>query len=243
MTAPLDARVAELSAEPGRTWGVPDAIAALLCVPAVVLASLLLLALLPDVPGAVATAVATVLLGGAAAVVVRRPVRQSGGAERALGLDPPEWSDTGRVLIWSLVLLLAQTAAVVAVAAAIPALRDVPPDNTSFLRDEPPLALIAIVVAAVLLAPVIEEVLFRGVVLQGLMPRVGFWPAAGVSSVCFGVFHATGTGLEAVPVVVATGVFGLGLCVLTRRTGRLGPGIAVHALRNALAIAAVVLGG
>jgi membrane protease YdiL (CAAX protease family) len=31
-------------------------------------------------------------------------------------------------------------------------------------------------------------------------------------------------------------VFGVGLCVLTRRTGRLGPGIGVHALRNAVAI-------
>jgi membrane protease YdiL (CAAX protease family) len=52
-----------------------------------------------------------------------------------------------------------------------------------------------------------------------------------------------GTGVEAVPLVIATAVFGLGLCVLTRRTGRLGPAIGVHALRNAFAVAAVVLGG
>jgi membrane protease YdiL (CAAX protease family) len=39
-----------------------------------------------------------------------------------------------------------------------------------------------------------------------------------------------------VVIVVATAVFGLGLCLLARRTGRLGPGIGVHALRNAVAI-------
>jgi membrane protease YdiL (CAAX protease family) len=40
---------------------------------------------------------------------------------------------------------------------------------------------------------------------------------------------------------VATGVMGLGLCVLARRTGRLGPGIGVHAVRNALAMILVAL--
>jgi membrane protease YdiL (CAAX protease family) len=243
VTAPLDERVTVLSAEPGRTWGVADAVAAVLAVPAVVALSLLALAAVPEVPEAAATAVATVLLGALTVLVVRRPARQSGGAERALGLGLPEWRDTGRVVLWSLLLLLAQAVSVALLAAAVPRLRDVPVDNASFLREEPPLALIAIVLAAVLLAPVIEEVLFRGVVLQGLMPRLGFWPAAVLSSLCFGLFHATGTGLEAVPIVVATGVFGLGLCLLVRRTGRLGPGIGVHALRNALAIGVVVLGG
>jgi membrane protease YdiL (CAAX protease family) len=242
VSAPLDDRVAALSAEPGRTWGVLDAVAAVLTVPAVLALSLLALDVVPEVPDAAATAVATVLLGGLTVLVVRRPARQSGGAERALGLDLPEWRDTGRVVLWSLLLLLAQALSVAVLAAVVPRLRDVPVDNASFLREEPPLALIAIVLAGVLLAPVIEEVLFRGVVLQGLMPRLGFWPAALLSSLFFGLFHATATGVEAVPIVVATAVFGLGLCLLVRRTGRLGPGIGVHALRNALAIGVVVLG-
>lgn len=243
MTAPLDERVAQLAAEPGRTWGLADAVAAVLTVPAVVVLSLLALAALPEVPDAAATAVATVLLAGLTVLVVRRPARQSGGAERALGLDLPEWTDTGQVVLWSLLLLVAQGLSIALLVALVPRLRGVPVDNASFLREEPPLALIVIALAAVLLAPVIEEVLFRGVVLQGLMPRLGFWPAALLSSLGFGLFHATGTGVEAVPIVVATGVFGLGLCLLARRTGRLGPGIGVHALRNAVAIGVVVLGG
>ena len=242
MTAPLDVRVAELAAEPGRTWGVRDALLALLAVPLTLVVAILVLTALPELPTAATVSLATALLGVAVVLVARRPAQQSGGAERALGLDLPLWSDTGLLLRWGLLLLLAQAGAVALLNAIIPALRGVPVENAGFLRDQPPLGLIALAVAAVLVAPVLEEVLFRGVVLRGLMLRTGFWPAALVSSACFGVFHANATGIEAVPIVVATAVFGLGLCVLTRRTGRLGPGIGVHALRNALAVAAAALG-
>jgi membrane protease YdiL (CAAX protease family) len=238
----LDERVAELRAQPGRTWGPRDALLAVLAVPLSLALSVLLLAALPDVPTSTAVAAATVLLGGAAVLAARRPARQSGGVERALGLDLPLWSDTGRIVGWSLLLLLAQGLVVVVAAAVVPALRDVPVDNASFLRDQPPGALVVLVLAAVLVAPVLEELLFRGVVLRGLMLRTGFWPAAAVSSACFGLLHATALGAEGVPIVLATAVFGLGLCVLTRRTGRLGPAIGVHALRNALAVATVALG-
>ena len=240
---PLDARVAELSADPGRTWGVRDAVLGVLAVPLSLLTALLLLAALPEVPAAVSAAVASLLLGVGAVLVARRPARQSGGVDRALGFGLPQWSDAPRVVGWTLLLTLVQGLALVALSAAVPALRGVPADNASFLRDQPLVSLVVLAVAAVLVAPVLEELLFRGVVLRGLMLRLGFWPAAVLSSACFGAFHATGAGIEAVPVVVATAVFGLGLCVLTRRTGRLGPGIGVHALRNAFAVAAVVLGG
>ena len=250
MTAPLDAGVAELAAElatraaagSGRSWGPVDALLGIACVPASLLLSVLLVAALPDVPDAAALALATALLSGVALLVARRPVRQSGGAERALGLDLPLWSDTRRVLGWTVLLLIAQSAAVALAPLVVPQLEGAPADNASFLRGQPPLALVVLVLAAVLVAPVVEELLFRGVVLRGLMLRTGFWPAAVLSSLVFGAFHATSTSLDAVPVVLATTVFGLGLCVLTRRTGRLGPAIGVHALRNAIAVAAVVLG-
>lgn len=235
----LDERVAELAAEPGRTWGVPDAVLAIAAVPLSLVLSVLLLAALPDLPTAAAVSGATVLLGLAAAVAVRRPAQQSGGLERALGLELPLWSDVGRIVRWSLLLLLAQSSVIVLARLAVPALRDVQVDNAGFLREQGPFALVLLAVAAVLVAPVLEELLFRGLVLRGLMLRTGFWPAAAVSSFCFGALHATAVGLEGLPIVLATGVFGLGLCVLTRRTGRLGPAIGVHALRNAVAVAAV----
>jgi hypothetical protein len=239
----LDERVAEIAADPGRTWGVPDAVLGILVAPLSLALSVLVLAVLPEVPTAAALSAATALLAAGTALAVRRAARQSGGAERALGLELPLWSDSGRILGWSLLLLVAQALAIALGAALVPALRDAPVDNTGFLEGQSSLALVVLVLAAVLVAPVLEELLFRGLVLRGLMLRLGFWPAAALSSVCFGALHATALGIDGVPIVLATGVFGLGLCVLTRRTGRLGPAIGVHSLRNALAVASVALGG
>jgi membrane protease YdiL (CAAX protease family) len=231
----LDDRIAEIAADPGRTWGFRDALLGLLAVPAVFAVTVALLSVVPEVPGALATALATVGLAAVAVALARRAARQSGGWERALGLQLPEWSDLGRIIVWSLLLFVVQ-AAVISALVALPGLRGAQADNSSFLRDEPLLSLLLFAVLAAAVAPVLEELLFRGLVLRGLMLRLGFWPAATVSSVFFGLFHAQSTGRDAVVIVVATAVFGLGLCVLTRRTGRLGPGIGVHALRNALAI-------
>jgi membrane protease YdiL (CAAX protease family) len=232
---PLDARVAELADEPGRTWGVRDAVLGLLAVPAVFALTLTVLAVVPDVPGPVATGLATALLAALTVLLGRRAARQSGGWQRALGLDLPEWSDSRRVVLWALLLLVAQYAVVLTLV-QLPALSGAQADNSSFLRDEPLASLLAYAVLAAVIAPVLEELLFRGLVLRGLMLRLGFWPAALVSSVCFGVFHAQSLGRDSAAIVAATVVFGIGLCVLTRRTGRLGPGIGVHALRNAIAI-------
>ena len=236
---PLDDRIAELRDEPGRTWGVPDALFALLAVPL----SLVLLGLLVvtglDLPPAIATLMATAVLAGLAVLAGRRAVRQSGGWQRALGLDLPEWRDSWQIVGWSLLLLVVQGAVTAGLQQLVDPLEGAVADNASFLRDQPLWALLVFAVAAVAVAPVLEELLFRGLVLRGLMLRIGFWPAAVVSSVFFGLFHAQGTDASSVLVVVATAVFGLGLCVLARRTGRLGPGIGVHALRNAVAVFAV----
>ena len=238
---PLDARIAEIAAEPGRTWGLREAVLGVLAVPAAFVVAIVLLSLVPGMPGALATVLATVALAAAVLAVARRPARQSGGAERALGFDLPAWADVPRILTWSFVLFVVQAGAVAVLVAGVPTLEGAEADNSSFLREEPLWALLLFVVLACAVAPLLEELLFRGIVLRGLMLRIGFWPAAVISSVCFGLFHAQSLGGDAVLLVVATGVFGLGLCLLTRLTGRLGPSIGVHAVRNAIAIAFTTL--
>jgi uncharacterized protein len=237
---PLDAAVRDVSTDPGRTWGVRQAVLAVLAVPASLAAGLLVLLLVPGVPGLVGTAVATLALTTFAVLLARPPALQSGGVGRALGLGPPVPSDVGRVLGWSFLLLVVQVVTVSLLVQLVPALRGASPDNIGFVRDEPGASVVVLAVLAVVVAPVVEELLFRGVVLRGLMLRVGFWPAAVTSSALFGVFHAQGSPAEAALLAIATGVFGLGLCVLVRRTGRLAPAIGVHAVRNALALGAAL---
>lgn len=238
---PLDAQISQIAADSRRTWGVRDAVLGVLAVPAAMVLGLLALALVPGVSGIAATGVAMLALAALALLLTRRAARESGGFRRALGFDLPGPSDLGRVIGWTVLLLVVQVAAVAVLSLLVPGLRGESAENVGFLRDEPALTVLIVVLLAVVVAPVVEELLFRGLVLRGLMLRIGFWPAALVSSAFFGLFHAQGTAAEAVLLAVATGVFGLGLCVLVRRTGRLGPAIGVHAVRNALAIVAVLL--
>jgi uncharacterized protein len=238
---PLDVRMDEIRQEPRRTWGVPDALLAMLAVPvaAVLFSGLVAAGLrLPEVASLV---LATVALCGLAVLAGRRPAAQSGGWFPALGLDLPEWRDAWRIVGWTVLLLLVQLA-LTAVLLLVPALRDVEPEsNVDFLADQPLWALMVFAVLTVTVAPVVEEVLFRGVALRGLMVRVGFWPAALVSTAFFAVLHVQRLAVGSVFLLVVIGALGLALCLLTRRTGRLGPAIGVHALYNATVFLVAVL--
>jgi membrane protease YdiL (CAAX protease family) len=237
---PLDVCIEELRGDPGRTWGARDAALAMIMVPiALVLASSLLIAL--GAPTVAAAAGGTAAVAGAAVLVGRRAAAQSRGWERAFGFDAPLWSDTGRIVGWTIALLVLEVVVAGLLAQVVPALQDAQASNTELLQELSFGGLLVFAVLAVTVAPVLEELLFRGLVLRGLMLRMGFWPAALVSSAVFGLLHATAADASGLLVVVSITVLGLGLCVLARRTGRLGPGIGVHALHNAVAVLAVAV--
>jgi membrane protease YdiL (CAAX protease family) len=87
----------------------------------------------------------------------------------------------------------------------------------------------------VLLAPFVEEVLFRGVG-QSLFRHVsGAMPAIAVIGIAFGAWHGL---LYALLVLIP---FGWALAVIRERTNSVYPGMIVHALFNAFAITASVL--
>lgn len=235
---PLDVCIEELRTDPGRTWGARDAALALLMVPVVlVAASSVLLAL--GAPVVAAAAGGTAAVATAAVLVGRRGAAQSRGWERAFGFDAPLWSDTGRIVLWTVGLLVLEAVLAGVLVQVVPALQDAQASNTELLQDQSLAGLLVFAFLAVTVAPVLEELLFRGLVLRGLMLRMGFWPAALLSSVVFGLLHATAADASGLLVVVSITVLGLGLCLLARRTGRLGPGIGVHALHNAIAVLVV----
>jgi membrane protease YdiL (CAAX protease family) len=84
----------------------------------------------------------------------------------------------------------------------------------------------------VVLAPISEEVCFRGMLFGGLrekLPRLG---AALLSALIFGGLHAL-TGVSAVPPLI---VFGFVLALLYEKTGSVLPGIVLHMLNNSIAL-------
>jgi hypothetical protein len=91
-----------------------------------------------------------------------------------------------------------------------------------------PLALACFAGTAILLAPLFEETLFRGVLLPVLGRRTGGGPAVLISAAVFAVAHLS-LG-ELVPLFL----LGVGLGWLRWRSGRLASPVLMHALWNGL---------
>ena len=93
------------------------------------------------------------------------------------------------------------------------------------------------VIALVVLAPLGEELLFRGLLLRALARRLRFWPAALISSGTFAASHADAYVIW--PRAISVLVTGLALAWLYRRRGYWAAVVA-HATVNAVAAAALV---
>jgi membrane protease YdiL (CAAX protease family) len=89
---------------------------------------------------------------------------------------------------------------------------------------------------AVLCAPAIEEILFRGVMLTALQRAWGTICAAIVVSLIFVALHA-GEAAGYPPAMVAIGAIGLLTLALRLRTGKIAPAIAAHAGYNLVIVA------
>jgi membrane protease YdiL (CAAX protease family) len=99
--------------------------------------------------------------------------------------------------------------------------------------DESTLALIAVTFLVTLLAPICEELFFRGFCFTALRRSVGVAGAAIVTGAVFGLIHAGGTEPE---FLVPLGVLGALLCLLYWRTGSLLPCMVLHAINNSIAL-------
>lgn len=98
-------------------------------------------------------------------------------------------------------------------------------------REESTAAVLAYFVTICLLAPVVEEIFFRGFMFTVLWKRIGpVWGALIVGGT-FGLAHAGGTPALS---LLALSVFGIGLCFLYWRTQSIVPCMALHALNNSI---------
>lgn len=99
---------------------------------------------------------------------------------------------------------------------------------------------VAVVVTTVFLAPLAEELVFRGILLRALAARFAGWTAVVLSAAAFAAGHL----LDPNAVLAVPALFVVGL-VLGRRvvvSGRLGGAIAIHAGFNLLSVLFLFLG-
>lgn len=95
-------------------------------------------------------------------------------------------------------------------------------------------AYVANFVVIALIAPVVEELMFRGLGYSLLRP-LGEVPAILWVGVAFGIYHGL---LDALPILIA---FGAALALVRARTNSVYPGMVVHALFNTITLV-VILG-
>jgi uncharacterized protein len=205
--------------------------------------------------------VATSLVGAAALLWIGRA---TGLSWRDLGLARETW----RVgAVWAAVIIVV-VGSVYAIAAEIPVTRELFSDDRVQAQSLGTLAF-HVFVRIPFGTVVLEEVLFRGVLLALGARTMGWWRSAVLSSVLFGLWHilpaqgaaqanpavedvvsaggggTAGVVLAVVTSVVATALAGLVFCWLRIRSGSLFASMGLHWATNGLGyfFAALVRGG
>lgn len=174
-----------------------------------------------------------VVFAGVPTLVSRR--HGSGSWAADFGWRVPTAADWGL----GLVVGLTMRGADLAVGALAGHLGWVAGDNSSWLFSPRAwLVTVLFVLGAAVVAPALEELFFRGLVLQAMARSTWFgsrWStpvAVAVSSVLFGVLHTTAMDASGLYVVAVTTAAGLVLALLAVRRGNLGAAITAHIVFN-----------
>jgi membrane protease YdiL (CAAX protease family) len=103
--------------------------------------------------------------------------------------------------------------------------------------------LVSMLIVIVIVAPMIEELIFRGVVLRGLLSRTAPAVAIGLQGVLFGCAHidpARGTGNIGLAILLSGVGITLGASAYLFR--RIGPTVVAHGILNGIAMLLVLSG-
>lgn len=171
--------------------------------------------------------------------------RYGAAARRVIGPSPSGWADVGVGVGMGLACFIGGRALLVGLVALLTGLGwDVPPVQETFRdiagdRATAPL----LVFTAVLLAPVSEELLFRGVLFQGVRTRTGFWGAALASAGVFTLAHVGDGGGPVADLIIVAGILPLGVvfAAVMQWRGSLIACAMTHAVYNAGGVALLIL--
>lgn len=223
--------------EPRPAWGPARVLAALGILLALLIAEVAVIAILdPDLDSLGSRLVLQAALAGTlvgVAFVAANPGAGLLAQPTALGLRRPPGKFIGPTLICYFGYL---ACALVIAALIAPEQEDV---TIELGADEGALGAIVAGVLIVAVAPLTEEVFFRGFMFAGMRRALPFVLAALIPSVIWGFFHYTGP--DSWGVVLQLSIFGLWLSWLFQRTGSLWPPIAVHAFNNAIAFTLLLI--
>jgi membrane protease YdiL (CAAX protease family) len=127
--------------------------------------------------------------------------------------------------------------------AGIPYTGNVDSGNGKGIRHIIPERILAAAVVAVVVAPFVEELIFRGVILRALRSRLSLVPAVLIQGVLFGAAHAqVSYGWANLGLILVLSTIGVVLGFYAAWRRRLGPTIIAHAIWNGIVVLVVALG-
>lgn len=155
--------------------------------------------------------------------------------------EPEKRASTTRKLIWAIPAVVAALAIAVALTSFFEILNQMliggPPDTQNAIKQllerGDTLTLVMLGLSAVLIAPLVEEIIFRGFLFRNLRDTVGKGLAAVLSGLVFGLVH-----LHPTLILPLTGL-GIALALLYEWTGSLWVPIAAHMAFNLLTLVRV----
>jgi membrane protease YdiL (CAAX protease family) len=161
-----------------------------------------------------------------------------------LGTDiglTPRFSDLG----WGPVIWLGAIGAQIVVGAVIVALGVPLVGNTEGIEEisADRTYVVSLVITAVIAAPVVEEMVFRGVVMRGLRSRLPIVAVVVLQGLLFGAAHIDPVrGVGNVGLVLVLAGVGVAFGVAVALLGRIGPSMVAHALFNGAVLLVVLTG-
>jgi membrane protease YdiL (CAAX protease family) len=156
----------------------------------------------------------------------------------ALGLPKRPVREVGSGVGWGLVVRLGSIPVILLVATLVEAFIDRPLVTPEQLETDVGTGTIVLaVIVAVLVAPVAEELFFRGFLYRSLRVRHGYWFAAIVSSILFGLVHWQPEGLlPSLPLMVGVATAAMAWAYLYDRSGSMLVPIASHMAFNLVGV-------
>ena len=108
-------------------------------------------------------------------------------------------------------------------------------------NDLTPVGLACTVIYAVAIAPLGEELFFRGILFRALRDRYGFWIGALGSGVGFGLIHfVPGSAIDAALLMLVMTVTGMAFCLLYERRGTIVAPLAAHVTFNVIGLTLIL---
>ena len=178
-----------------------------------------------QIPPAVGVLLNAAIAAGFVWWFVVRPAARADRRRAATFRVRPVPQDASR---WIVPAAVAMVGVVITALVVLPRFLQIPPDKTTFLDAylEQPLGPAAVFVMVAVIAPLLEEFLFRGWMQRSLERRTSAWTAIAVTALTFGVVHGELFGL---PLRIA---FGLASGYLAWRTRSIWPSVVLHGAYN-----------